>query len=291
DSGTGRGFIRGAVQGDLKPLGLEVQDQVLVVLILQRISASYGGASRRQWPDSLRSNESVFVQEIVHRACVFDVGSVGIVNYREGESFALRPHDFRCSVQHNWPPDYRDRPSDSETLAAQRESRGQSSREEWRRRLAIAKTTANHVSSPLSKPKPRGWRVRRSLAPEQTARKTTLQKGTKVAPPRAKVRGRRQIREVRTGVAASGADVSASPAPSNSRTGNTVARENGLNCDCSSERVHRRPTEPSPRSYASGNCNHRPDCVLTLHRKAPRVRQCRECRRGMRWYPPASFYC
>src|SRR5215475_16104043 len=61
DSGTGRGFIRGAVQGDLKPLGLEVQNQVPVVLILQRISASYGGASRRQWPDSLRSNESVFV--------------------------------------------------------------------------------------------------------------------------------------------------------------------------------------------------------------------------------------
>src|SRR5262249_43419782 len=57
DSETGRRFIRGAVQGDLKPLGLEVQNQVPVVLILQRISASYGGASRRQWPDSLRSNE------------------------------------------------------------------------------------------------------------------------------------------------------------------------------------------------------------------------------------------
>src|SRR5262245_34426827 len=101
DSGTGRGFIRDAVQGDLKPLGLEVQDKVSVDLILQRISAPYGGASRRQWPDSLRSNESVFVKEIVYRAYVFDVGSVGIVNYCEGESFALRPHDFRCSVRHN----------------------------------------------------------------------------------------------------------------------------------------------------------------------------------------------
>src|SRR5215470_6199366 len=105
--------------------------------------------------------------------------------------------------------------------------------------------------------------------------------------PKMKESGRRQIREVRTGVAASGADVSASPAPSNSRIGNTVARENGLNCDCSSERVHRRPTKPSPRSYASGNCNRRPGYALTLHRKAPRVRQCRECKRGMRWYPPA----
>ena len=56
------------------------------------------------------------------------------------------------------------------------QSRSQSSREEWRRRLAIAKTTANHVSSPLSKPKPRCWRARRSLAPEQTASQTTLQK-------------------------------------------------------------------------------------------------------------------
>src|SRR5262245_12016475 len=44
DSGTWRGFIRCAVQGDLKPLGLAVQDQVPVLLILQRISASYGGA-------------------------------------------------------------------------------------------------------------------------------------------------------------------------------------------------------------------------------------------------------
>src|SRR5262249_41634775 len=61
DSGTGRRFIRDAVQGDLKPLGLEVQDQFSVVLILQRISTSYRRASRRQRPDSLRSNESVFV--------------------------------------------------------------------------------------------------------------------------------------------------------------------------------------------------------------------------------------
>src|SRR5262245_61158657 len=89
DSETGRRFIRHAVQGDLKPLGLEVQNQVSVALILQRISASYRGGSRRQWPDSLSSNESVFVQEIVHGAYVFDVGPVGIVNYREGEPFAL----------------------------------------------------------------------------------------------------------------------------------------------------------------------------------------------------------
>src|SRR5262245_57212106 len=101
DSETGRGFIRGAVQGHLKPLGLEVQDQVSVALVLQRISASYRGASRRQRPDSLRSNESIFVQEIVHGTYVFDVGSVGIVNYREGEPFALRPHYLSGSTQHN----------------------------------------------------------------------------------------------------------------------------------------------------------------------------------------------
>src|SRR5262245_34037714 len=101
DSGTGRGFIRRAVQCDLKPLGLEVQDQVSVALILQRISASYRGASRRQRPDSLRSNESIFVQEIVHGAYVFDVGSVGFVNYREAEPFAIRPHYLRCSIHHS----------------------------------------------------------------------------------------------------------------------------------------------------------------------------------------------
>src|SRR5262249_42604543 len=35
NSGAGRGFIRDAMQGDLKPLGLEVQDQISVTPILQ----------------------------------------------------------------------------------------------------------------------------------------------------------------------------------------------------------------------------------------------------------------
>src|SRR5215813_4340114 len=35
NSGTGRGFIRNAMQGDLKTLDLEVQDKVSVTLILQ----------------------------------------------------------------------------------------------------------------------------------------------------------------------------------------------------------------------------------------------------------------
>src|SRR5215813_8761950 len=35
NSGTGRGFIRNAMQGDLKTLGLEVQNEVSVALILQ----------------------------------------------------------------------------------------------------------------------------------------------------------------------------------------------------------------------------------------------------------------
>src|SRR5215813_3337539 len=79
-----------------------------------------------------------------------------------------------CATTRNDPTAGRhDHPSDSKTSPTQPESRDHSSREEWRRRLAIAKTAANPASSPLSKPTPRGWRLCRRLAPDQTAMRPT----------------------------------------------------------------------------------------------------------------------